>query len=114
MEGLTPSKIKAFPCFQIFQQAMIELHEDIPAWVQHLEQGGHAYSCPLKVYGPKWHNLSSSGCQISILRVRGPKWHLETSSRAAGVFNSRFILILPLSSPEEAVQIATSPEKKQR
>ena len=26
----------------------------------------------------------------------------------------RFILILPLSSPEEAVQTATSPEKKQR
>ena len=50
-----------------------DLHEDIPAWVQHLEQGGHAYSCPLKVYGPKWHNLSSSGCQISILRVCGPK-----------------------------------------
>jgi len=88
MEGLTPSKIKAFPCFQIFQQAMIELHEDIPAWVQHLEQGGHAYSCPLKVYGPKWHNLSSSGCQISILRVRRSKWHLGTSWRAAGVFNS--------------------------
>jgi len=46
------------------------------------------YSCPLKGYGPKWHNLTSSGSQISILRVRGPKWHLETSSRAAGVFNS--------------------------
>ena len=26
----------------------------------------------------------------------------------------RFILILPLSSPEEAIQAATSPEKKQR
>ena len=47
------------------------------------------YSCPLKGYGPKWHNLTSSGSQISILRVRGPKWHLETSSRAAGVFNSK-------------------------
>ena len=46
------------------------------------------YSCPLKGYGPKWHNLTSSGSQISILRVRGPKWHLGTSSRAAGVFNS--------------------------
>ena len=46
------------------------------------------YSCPLKSYGPKWHNLTSSGCQISILRVRGSKWHLGTSSRAAGVFNS--------------------------
>ena len=47
------------------------------------------YSCPLKRYGPKWHNLTSSGSQISILRVRGPKWHLEISSRAAGVFNSK-------------------------
>ena len=46
------------------------------------------YSCPLKGYGPKWHNLISSGCQISILRVRGPKWHLGTSSRTVGVFNS--------------------------
>ena len=47
------------------------------------------YSCPLKGYVLKWHNLTSSRSQISILRVRGPKWHLETSSRAAGVFNSR-------------------------
>ena len=39
-------------------------------------------------YGSKWHNLTSSGSQISILRVRGPKWHLGISSRAAGVFNS--------------------------
>ena len=39
-------------------------------------------------YGPKWHNFTSSGCQISILQVRGPKWHLMTSLRAAGVFNS--------------------------
>jgi len=46
------------------------------------------YSCPLKGYGPKWHNLTSSRSQISILRVRGPKWHLATSSRAAGIFNS--------------------------
>jgi len=46
------------------------------------------YSYPLKGYGPKWHNLTSLGCQISILRVCGPKWHLETSSRTAGVFNS--------------------------
>ena len=46
------------------------------------------YSCPLKGYGAKWHNLTSSGSQISILRVRGPKWHLGTSSRAASVFNS--------------------------
>ena len=46
------------------------------------------YAFPLKGYGPKWHNLTSSGSQISILRVRGPKWHLGTSSRAAGVFNS--------------------------
>jgi len=42
----------------------------------------------LKGYGPKWHHLTSSGCQISILRVHWPKWHLGTSSRAAGVFNS--------------------------
>ena len=48
------------------------------------------YSCPLKGYGPKWNNLTSSGSQISILRVRGPKWHLGISSRAAGVFNSFF------------------------
>ena len=46
------------------------------------------YSYPFRGYGPKWHNLTSSGCQISILQVRGPKWHLRTSSRAAGVFNS--------------------------
>ena len=46
------------------------------------------YSYPSKGYRSKWHNLTSSGCQISILRVRGPKWHLRTSSRAAGVFNS--------------------------
>ena len=39
-------------------------------------------------YGPKWHNLTNSGCQISILRVCGPKWYLGTSSRAAGVFSS--------------------------
>ena len=49
------------------------------------------YSYRLKGYGPKWHNLTSSGCQISILQIRGPKWHLRTSSRAAGVFNSLFI-----------------------
>ena len=46
------------------------------------------YSCLLKGYGPNWHNLTSLGCQISILRVCGPKWHLGTSSRTAGVFNS--------------------------
>jgi len=46
------------------------------------------YAYPLKGYGPKWHNLTSLECQISILRVCGPKWHLGTSSRTAGVFNS--------------------------
>ena len=44
----------------------------------------------VKGYGPKWHNLTSSGCQISILRVRKPKWHIKTSSRTADVFNSIF------------------------
>ena len=47
----------------------------------------------VKGYGPKWHNLTSSGCQISILRVRGPKWHLKTSSKAVGVFNSLNIML---------------------
>jgi hypothetical protein len=37
-------------------------------------------------------------CQISILQVRGPKWHLRTSSRAAGVFNSKNILHVPSAS----------------
>jgi len=53
----------------------------------------HATWCRIKGYGPKWHNLTSSECQISILRVRGPKWHLESSSRAAGVFNSFFNIV---------------------
>jgi len=48
----------------------------------------HTTWCHVKGYGPKWHNLTSSGCQILILRVRGPKWHIRTNSRAAGVFNS--------------------------
>jgi len=56
------------------------------------------YSYPFRGYGPKWHNLTSSGCQISILQVRGPKWHLRTSSRAAGVFNSlNFLLNMVLN-----------------
>ena len=33
----------------------------------------HATWRHLKGYGSKWHNLTSSGCQNSILRVRGPK-----------------------------------------
>ena len=52
----------------------------------------HATWRHIKWYGPKWHNLTSSGCQISILQVRGPKWHLGTSSRTAGVFNSFFYI----------------------
>ena len=42
-----------------------------------------------KGYGTKWHNLTSLGCQILILRVRGPEWYLGISSKAAGAFNSK-------------------------
>ena len=55
----------------------------------------HATWRHIKGYGPKWHNLTSLGCQILILRVRGPKWHLRTSSRAVGVFNSNLNLLSP-------------------
>ena len=48
----------------------------------------HATWRHVRSYGPKWLNLTSSGCQILILRVRRPKWHLWTSSRVAGVFTS--------------------------
>ena len=48
----------------------------------------HATWRHVKRYGPKWHNLTSSGNQISILQVHGPKWHLRTSLRTTGVFNS--------------------------
>jgi len=41
----------------------------------------------MRGYGPKWHTLTSSGRQISILRVHGPKWHGAISLRAVNVFN---------------------------
>ena len=59
----------------------------------------HAMWHHIKRYGPKWHNLTSSGSQISILQVRGPN---GTSGQVRGPLVYLTLLFMSVILPEES------------